>query len=239
MTRRLFLLTLFFLLAAFSAVSFSQDGITQISTFHALAAGDYNGRISCQKLLEHGDFGLGTFEGLDGEMIVSEGKIYQVKADGRVLQPTPSLQVPFAEVAFFKAQKSEPLKKEMGLKDLKEWINQTVPDQNTFCAVRVKGHFAQIKVRSVPAQQKPYPSLAEAVKHQTVFELSDISGVLIGFRSPDTKGETIPGCHFHFLSDDQQHGGHVLDFTMSEGNVEFENFEPEGFSILSFSTGKL
>lgn len=231
MIRKTFLWVPLFLLAVFSSAAFSQDGVTQISTFQALAAGDYNGRISCQKLLEYGDFGLGTFQDLDGEMVVSEGKIYQVKADGRVIQPKPSLLVPFAEVVFFKEQKKESFKKEMGLKDLKEWVDQAVPDQNVFCAVRVKAHFTHIKIRSVPAQEKPYPSLAEAVKHQTVFELKDISGMLIGFRSPDTKGKTVPGCHFHFLSDDKQHGGHVLDFTMDKGEAEFELFKPEKFDL--------
>jgi acetolactate decarboxylase len=43
----------------------------QISTSSALVEAVYGGSVYSSVLLEHGDFGLGTFEGLDGE-------IYQV-----------------------------------------------------------------------------------------------------------------------------------------------------------------
>jgi acetolactate decarboxylase len=47
--------------------------VFQVSTSGALVAGVYDREVSVQKVLEHGDFGLGTFANLDGEMIVVDG----------------------------------------------------------------------------------------------------------------------------------------------------------------------
>jgi hypothetical protein len=53
----------------------------QISTSAALVEGADTGAVCSRALLEHGDFGLGTFENLDGELVVFEGAIYQVRGD--------------------------------------------------------------------------------------------------------------------------------------------------------------
>ena len=45
----------------------------QISTSGALVAGVYSGLSTTKNVLEHGDFGLGTFADLDGEMVIVDG----------------------------------------------------------------------------------------------------------------------------------------------------------------------
>jgi len=76
----------------------------QISTSNALVEGVYSGAISSRDLLQHGDFGLGTFENLDGEMVIADGAIYQVHSDGSVLRRDDDFQVPFAVVSRFQAE---------------------------------------------------------------------------------------------------------------------------------------
>jgi acetolactate decarboxylase len=197
--------------------------VNQVSTIDALLAGSYEGQMPLQKLLTYGNFGLGTFDNLDGEMVVLEGQVYQIKADGRVYRPPLSLTTPFASVVQFKADYTFSIDQETDLKDLETMIEKALPNKNLFCAVKVRGNFRTMKTRSVPAQKKPYPLLAEVAKHQPVFNFESVSGVLVGFRSPVfVKGINVPGDHLHFISDDHKSGGHVLDFRLQKGTVELD-----------------
>jgi acetolactate decarboxylase len=97
-------------------------------------------------------------------------------------------------------------------------IDQVAPERNLFLAVRIDGVFSYVKVRAAPAQQKPYPPLAEVAKTQPVFEYTDVRGTVVGFRCPAlVKGLNVPGYHLHFISDDRSGGGHVLDLRLSGG----------------------
>ncbi|MBN2143479.1 MAG: acetolactate decarboxylase [Candidatus Aureabacteria bacterium] len=197
--------------------------ITQTSTIDALLAGSYDGSVSCRQLLQYGDFGIGTFDRLDGEMILLNGRIYQVKADGAVYMPDPSVTSPFASVCRFVPDNHFTLQSKSDYKMIQETIDQAVPNKNIFCAVRIHGRFASMKTRSVPAQTKPYPLLADVTKNQPVFNMESIQGTIVGFRCPDfVKGVNVPGYHFHFLSDDSTRGGHILDFVLDEGNCEVD-----------------
>jgi len=194
-----------------------RNQITQTSTIDALLAGVYDGQMTCGELLKYGDFGIGTFDRLDGEMIVYQSKVYQIKSDGKVYLPDTATKTPFATVCGFKPD-TEFAFKSADYKTVQSIIDERIPNQNLFTAVEIVGKFKHIKVRSVPAQNKPYPPLAQAAEKQTVFEMNDISGVIVGFRTPQfVKGVNVPGCHFHFLSDDKTQGGHILDFEMTEG----------------------
>jgi acetolactate decarboxylase len=72
----------------------------QTSTIDALLEGKYDGDVSFAQLEERGDFGLGTLNALDGEMIALEGNFYQVKADGRAYEIDKRTRTPFAVVTF-------------------------------------------------------------------------------------------------------------------------------------------
>lgn len=201
------------------------ESLTQISAIDALLAGGYDGQVSLAELRRSGDFGIGTFHALDGEMILLDGAFYQAKADGHIYQPAMSDTTPFASVVHFKAQKTAPLAGEMDWAKLIATADALVGDNNALCAIRVHGTFRQVKVRSVPAQQKPYPPLAEVAKKQPVFDLSNVTGTLVGFRAPPfVKGLNVPGYHLHFLSDDHQSGGHVLSLTLTEGTLALASY---------------
>jgi len=70
----------------YSQLSPKSNTLFQTSTISALLEGVYDGETTYKALKQYGDFGLGTFDGLDGEMIGLEGKFYQVKADGLLIQ---------------------------------------------------------------------------------------------------------------------------------------------------------
>jgi len=197
------------------------NGITQVATIDALLAGVYDGHMSLGALRGYGDFGIGTFEALDGEMILLDGVFYKVRADGKVYRPALSESTPFACVTTFVPDLRETVKNPIDMKALEARIDALVPEQNLFCAFIVRGEFSRMRVRSVPAQKKPYPPLADVTKNQPVFNLSNVRGALIGFRSPPfVKGVNVPGYHLHFLTDDLAAGGHVLEFEMTGGTLE-------------------
>ena len=199
------------------------NAITQVSTIDALLAGVYQGHMSLEELQAYGNFGIGTFEGLDGEMILLEGIFYQVKADGKVYQPGKETRTPFACVIHFSEDYSLTISSIQDMGSLEALIDSLVPHQNRFVAYSLHGTFSHMRTRSVPAQTKPYPPLAEVTQFQPVFDLNDITGTIIGFRSPAfVKGVNVPGHHMHFLADDHTGGGHILAFSLLSGQLEMD-----------------
>ncbi|MDI6795446.1 MAG: acetolactate decarboxylase [Desulfatibacillaceae bacterium] len=197
------------------------EGITQVATIDALLAGVYDGHMSLATLLQYGNFGIGTFEGLDGEMILLDGAFYKVRDDGKVYLPDLTEETPFASVTRLVPDITAPINRPLDMQAFMELVDELAPRQNSFCAFLVRGDFVRMRTRSVPKQQKPYPPLAEVTKNQPVFDFENISGMLVGFRSPDfVKGVNVPGYHIHFLADDLSGGGHVLGFELARGVLE-------------------
>lgn len=210
-------------LAVFSC-SAGEDTITQVSTIDALMTGVYDGPTTLGELRAKGDFGLGTFAALDGEMVLLDGVFYQVTSTGDVRRPAPETRTPFAAVTFFKADRTVPLRRGMDFKGFASETQRGFPTRNSFYAVKVTGTFKMVKTRSVPAQSKPYRPLTEIVKTQPVFELVDVAGTMVGFWCPSfVKGVNVPGYHLHFLRADGKKGGHVLDFIVENATMEVDD----------------
>ena len=188
------------------------DQAYQTSTITALLAGDYDGDLTCGELLTHGDFGLGTFEGLDGEMIVLDGVVYRAKLDGTIEVVDASEETPFAVVTFFEGKQFVSVsQKPFGLDDLEELLAPATFDPQKPFAFRIEGKFDSLLTRSVPKQTEPYPPLTEAIKHQQERTHTNIEGTIVGFYFPQwAAGANVAGYHFHFISADKTVGGHVL-----------------------------
>ncbi len=194
--------------------------IFQTSTINAVLESVYDGDVTFAELARHGDFGLGTFNALDGEMTALDGKFFQARSDGRVYPAKADMRTPFAVMIPFDPTLSVEIAERTGFAALLRALDRAVPSKNLFYAVRVDGHFSRIKVRAVPRQEKPYRPLVDVTAHQPEFMFHDIGGSLVGFRFPDyTAGINVPGYHVHFVSDDRLVGGHVLDFTMEHGRI--------------------
>lgn len=192
--------------------------ITQFSTIDALLAGVYDGDFSCAQVTRGGDLGLGTFNCLDGEMVVLEGKVYQVRSDGKVYRAPGTLHTPFAAVTRFRKDQTLRSGNVLSLAGLQKTLDRICPNPNGIYAFRIEGEFPAVKTRSVTAQKKPYRELVEVTKEQSVFALGPVKGTLVGFRFPAYfQGINVPGYHLHFLASDRRSGGHVLDLTLASG----------------------
>jgi acetolactate decarboxylase len=189
-----------------------KDVVFQNAPIHALLAGCYDGTMSVRDLEKHGDFGIGTLDALDGEMVVLDHVFYQIKQDGKAYLLSDQNTSPFATLTFFKAGQDLSPGRTMSYKELVEFLDKNIPSENLIYAIKIDGKFSSLKVRSAVRQKKPFPVLTEAIKEQKIFELKNQEGTLVGFRFPPyTEGINVPGYHFHFLSKDKTHGGHVLD----------------------------
>ena len=188
----------------------------QTAPVAALLAGVYDDVFTLGELRRHGDFGVGTLTALDGEMIVLDGRFYQVRADGKVRVLPDTETTPFAAVTFFKPDRTTAPLTATNLLQVCELLDRALPSANLFYAFCITGRFDAVKTRSVPRQRRPYPPLVTAARAQTVFQLGPVEGTLLGFRCPAfVKGINVPGYHFHFLTADRQAGGHVLDIRMT------------------------
>lgn len=194
-----------------------RETLIQISTIDALLSGVYDGVMDFGTLKGYGDFGIGTFEGLDGEMLGFDGSFYQVRADGIAYAVPDSMETPFASITFFEIDSTHDLPEGIDYEQLQDFLNGVLPTGNIFYTIKIEGVFSYMKTRSVPAQEKPYPPLAEVTQNQPTFEFNDVEGTIVGFRCPAyVAGVNVPGYHLHFLTKNRDSGGHVLEFQIAE-----------------------
>ena len=206
-----------------SNASPDRERITQVSIANGLMLGRYDGLLPISDLLRYGDFGLGTLDHLDGEMIILEGRVYRVQGTGEVDEVGPGRSTPFAIVTRFDPDGEISCPIVDNLSDLDSRLDAALPYQNNFLAIRIDGRFASLTLRSVNRQTPPYRPLAEVAKGQSVWTRENQAGTLIGIRSPAwSDGLNVPGYHWHFLSDDRKTGGHVLDCRVVSGTVKYD-----------------
>ncbi|TDM23119.1 acetolactate decarboxylase [Macrococcoides canis] len=193
----------------------------QYSTMGALVGGMFEGTFKIGDVLQSGDYGIGTLEGLNGELIILEGKPYLIDSEGTVREVSNDETTPFASVIQFNATHTLNYDKKVNKEQLDEIILKEIKGMNYFHAVKITGKFKLIKARSVKKQQEPYPKLVESVKEQGYFDFEDTIGTLFGFYTPHfIQGIGVGGYHVHYLSDNHQQGGHVFDFEIEDVKVE-------------------
>jgi len=177
---------------------------------NALIEGIYQEDTKISDVLKQGDFGLGTFNDLYGEMVVLDGQVFQLRADGKVYQVSDDTKTPYACVNFFSPDSDEVIEQTLNFTELTALLERMIPSDNMIYALRIDGSFSRIKTRSVPRQDS-YRPLVEVAREQPEFEYQDIRGTMTGYWTPSfMEALTVPGYHLHFLSDDRQHGGHLL-----------------------------
>jgi acetolactate decarboxylase len=187
-----------------------QHTLYQVSTATALVEGIYQGAVQIAALREHGDLGLGTFESLDGEMVVVDGHFFQVRSDGSVREVQDNVLSPFAAVTAFSPDQSITLENCPDLSYLTSQFDALRQSDNFFYALRVDGTFDYIHARAMRRTKEGIP-LVQAAAVQPEFEFHNISGTLVGFWTPEyAKSLNVPGYHLHFVSADRTQGGHVL-----------------------------
>jgi acetolactate decarboxylase len=192
----------------------------QVSTSAALVEGVYQGAVRVSHLLRHGDFGLGTFTDLDGEMVVLDGVCYQISAVGTVAPVDGECLIPYAVVTPFAAAFRKDHQELPNLDGMVAACDQLRDSNNVFYAFRVSGTFHAIKTRVMkPVQEGTTLKMAASAQQEFCFE--ELRGTLVGLWSPGFAASfSVPGYHFHFLSEDRQKGGHVLGCRASDVLIE-------------------
>jgi acetolactate decarboxylase len=211
-----------------TALERQDDTLYQISLLNALMLGDYDGIVTVDEFLLHGDTGIGTFDTLDGEMILIDGEVYKARYTGEVEKQEGSETIPFAIAAHFDPELEKIIERELhSIEDIKELLDAEIVahenDFNSFYAAIIQGNFSMVHIRSVPPQEKPYRKLSAIASTQPEFIHNNITGTVIAFRFPDYMDKiNLPGWHLHFISDDRTIGGHLLDATIPSGSLALD-----------------
>jgi acetolactate decarboxylase len=189
-----------------------------------LMGGLFDGFYPVGKLLTQGNFGLGAPDKIDGELLVFNGKAYKTDVSGKTTVLPPAHKVSFAMVNFFKPFGSLRVQQELDKDGLFRLLDSLLPQQNNMYAIHIKGRFKFIKTRAFPkVENHPYPTLSSMIPLQHFFPYNDVSGDLIGYRLPAYMDNTnIAGYHFHFLSQNQQQGGHIVELRLADVVIEYQ-----------------
>jgi acetolactate decarboxylase len=203
----------------------------QVSTSGALVQGVYERAVSSNLLLNYGDFGLGTFENLDGEMVVLDGAIYQVRSDGKVTKIEKDVGTPFAVVTHFVADQDQMIQNASSFTDLTKICDRYRDSDNLFYAFRIDGHFGHVHTRAMRETLEGLP-LAKAAAIQPEFEFTGVDGTLVGIWAPQfSSALNIAGYHFHFLSEDRSKGGHLLECSGKHLRIRLERLNDFHLSL--------
>ncbi|MES1218497.1 MAG: acetolactate decarboxylase [Bacteroidota bacterium] len=217
-----FLLFCIFLLAACNdrpakneTTSKPSDEFYHYSLWAALVNKIYDGDLTVKEAKTHGDIGLGSYNQVDGELILIDGVFYQVPYTGEVKLVDDSMHIPYLNAAFFKNEFSYELNDKVNYDSHRKLIQQHFPSRNFFYAFKIHGEFDNLKLGSLHKQERPYQQgLDSLLPGRPKFDHTNISGTMVGFFCPDFIGEiNVAGFHLHFLSDDKKIGGHVMEFT--------------------------
>jgi acetolactate decarboxylase len=189
----------------------------------ALVEGFYVENTNVALIKEHGDFGLGTFNYLDGEMVVLDGNVYQIRSDGNVYSVNDDEQSPFACVTFFSADTFDDIEENHNRKGFYDLLNTLIPSENMLYAIRIDGSFSHVKTRAVPRSEN-YKPLVEATANQPVFDFYDVKGCLAGFFIPRfMESLNASGYHMHFLTEDRRHGGPLIDCALKKVRIGIQH----------------
>ena len=204
----------------------NNEVINQVSLLQGLTFGDYTGSVTVAELKKMGDIGIGTFDKLNGELIMLDGVVYRAAGDGSVEVVNDEETIPFADVTFFDNDEEQKADAVESIDALKELLNKKVEElgENRFYMVRIDGVFPEMYVRSELAQEKPYQPLAKALEtDQTFYDFEDVKGTVVGLYCPAYMNMlNAVGWHFHFISDDRQAGGHVVDLRGDKATIRWD-----------------
>ncbi len=211
-----------------------RDLVYQVGTIRSLLTGVYEGDVSFGELAHYGDFGLGTFDAVNGEMIALGGEFHRIDAEGNAHRVTPSTKSPFAVMTHFRALLEDEVHEASHLTALTDRIHTNFESENIIYAVRITGEFAHIDARSEHPQPPGHHPLSETISEvQTQLSYEDVRGTLVGFWFPQhMKAINVPGFHFHFLDQHKKVGGHVFDLRIRHGRVEIMPIFDFGMHLL-------
>jgi acetolactate decarboxylase len=205
----------------------AKDGNTlyQLTPYNTFTTGKYAGVMPYSELEKHGDFGIGTFDGLDGEMIAVNGEFYQIPSTGIPRKAEPTQTAPYATITYFKTTQTYTVSN-LNFTQLKAYLDNQLLTNSTkdvIYGIKVTGTFDWALTRSPQKQTEPYQNITQALKTQAVFNLTDVSASAVGFWFPASfNGVDYAGYHIHLITDDHAAGGHLLDCIINNATIDVD-----------------
>lgn len=201
-----------------------EDMIFHYSVLKALDNGVLEGNMKVGELKQHGDFGLGTYNRMNGEMVVLDHVVYRIAQDGKAMVPDDQSLIPYSIVTFYHQDDTLLMRGEINYPALKAFAERRIPSRNLFYAFRIRGEFDYIKCGGADLQEKPYnESLDQMLADRPLYEGRNIKGTLVGFWCPEYIGDiNTSGFHLHFIADDQSMGGHLMEFTARSLEIGYD-----------------
>ncbi|WEV44640.1 acetolactate decarboxylase [Streptococcaceae bacterium ESL0687] len=192
----------------------------QHNTLSALMSGLYAGNLTIGELLTHGDFGIGTIDSIDGELIILDGRAFQAKGDKTITELSDDSLVPYAAVIFHTPEVIGIERSEINSTDLAKKMESYFEGFNLFRSIKVEGLFKEMKVRMITRSESG-KRFASVAKNQPEYIEENVRGTIVGIWTPEMfHGVSLAGYHLHFISDDYSFGGHVMSYVLEEGRFE-------------------
>jgi len=194
----------------------------QVGTINSLLAGVYEGDMTFAQLANYGDFGLGTFDAVNGEMIALDGDYYRIDADGNAHLVTPDMKSPFGVVTNFQEEVRYEIGSFNNVTSLEDFITTKLESNNIIYAISIDGYFNTLDLRSEHPQPDGHRPLSETITTvQNTYVLNDTKGSIVGFWFPEyMKTINVPGFHFHFINDLRTQGGHLFDMKIKSATLK-------------------
>lgn len=191
------------------------DRVDQAGTYASLTHPDYDGVARLRDVIGSSPdstlIGLGTFDQLDGELVIVGGRAYRVGTTGTPVAVSLNRRTPFVQAIGFRADASRRLPTGTSCSDLVAVIDELVGSTRGVVAVRMTGTFTDLVTASTRRQSRPYRPLAAVLARQVQFPLGAVTADLVGFRTgADFDGVAAPGLTLHGLTADRSAGGRVL-----------------------------
>ncbi|MBS9338155.1 acetolactate decarboxylase [Fructobacillus sp. M2-14] len=196
--------------------------VVQFGTMQMLVESLLDGFVSTKDVLSAGDYGIGTGEGVDGELVIIDGVAYQIDGEGQVHEVGPDFPIAFGNVHKGDFQFLNEFEN-ITLKELQEEILKAVKTTSLFFAFKIEGDFDAVQTRSANKSSRPWPSLSKIAEGQNVFDAKNVGGTMVGYFSPKLfQGAAVPFYHQHFLSNEHNFGGHVLSAKLKHVKVSVQ-----------------
>lgn len=189
-----------------------------------LQAGNYNTSITVEQFKSIGNFGIGIFDGFDGEAVMLNGVVYQINSSGRMSIPPDTTKLLFGSCMLFDVEKRFTMRNVPSYADFQKSLQGYFSTNQHIRAIQVEGTFNSIHVSCTEKQTPPYRPFSEASRYAKEYTWKDVRGTLVGFWTPPTVPEAVmtTGFHLQFVSEDKTIGGHVIDFQADKLTILFK-----------------
>ncbi|MHC5250603.1 acetolactate decarboxylase [Enterococcus sp. LJL90] len=198
--------------------------VKQLGTMQMLAESLLEGFVKNKDILALGNVGIGTGEGIDGELVIWDGVSYKVDGEGNITKLGNEFPIVYANVHKNDFQFLQHFEN-IALSDIQSDVLKIINSKNIMFSVLIEGEFVFVTTRSAFKSHKPYPGLEEIAKNQINFHKEKVKGRMIGYYTPVLyQGIGVPNYHQHFIADSLDFGGHVIDAKILSANVFVQMF---------------